>query len=141
MTWGQNSRKTPSEISYDATTDHRPNWGFHIGKESNKIMWTKLQLDQQTMEQELKWMLEALKGMQGLKSLRKSDMQSLPSYPAKEPVSIVADYLSRVREAVVKELEGALPGGKRMLADLPTELVITVPAVFLPGLSSIKMKS
>jgi len=89
------------------------------------MIWTKMELDQQGRKQELKSILDALDGMKNL-DLDKIRMENgLPSYPAREPVDIVADYLSKVREHVLKEL-GLHP---TVLSDVITDLVVTVPAV------------
>jgi hypothetical protein len=117
--------KVPSEISYSATEEHNQNWGFNIDPKALKMKWTKLQLDQQSREQELEWILEALRGMKtGMEKI--DDEHGMPSYPAKNPGDIVADYLRHVRERVVtllKKIYGAV------FNDLPKEIVVSVPAV------------
>ena len=117
--------KVPSEISYSASQEHNYNWGFSIDKKAVKMSWTKLQLDQQSRAQELTWILEALKGMkEGMANLNSE--HGMPSYPAKNPTDIVADYLRKVREKVITELRSIYGA---VFNDLPKEIVVTVPAV------------
>jgi hypothetical protein len=117
--------KVPSEISYSATQEHAYNWGFDIDKKALKMSWTKLQLDQQSREQELEWIMEALKGMRA--GMANFDAEKgMPSYPAKNPIDIVADYLRKVREKVVDQLKTTYGA---VFNDLPKEIVVTIPAV------------
>ncbi|KAH8706945.1 hypothetical protein GQ44DRAFT_777606 [Phaeosphaeriaceae sp. PMI808] len=120
--------KVPSDISYSPTAEHNYNWGFDIGS-GQKLEWTKLQLDQQSREQELQWILDALVGMKNLDMDEVRKEQGLPSYPAKEPVDIVTDYLSKLR-AHIKEKMIACIENRSTFDDLPKEIVITVPAAW-----------
>ncbi|OCK87440.1 uncharacterized protein K441DRAFT_682663 [Cenococcum geophilum 1.58] len=123
---GKAHYKVPSEISYSAAAEHNHQWGFDIHGGSQRMVWTKMELDQQGRKQELKSILDALVGMKNLDlgEIRKEN--GLPSYPAKEPVDIVADYLSKVREHVLKE-PGLQPA---MISDIITDLVVAVPAMW-----------
>jgi hypothetical protein len=89
-----------------------------------------MELDQQGREQELQCILDGLIGMKnlGLDEIRRES--GLPSYPAKEPVDIVADYLSKIRGILVEEL--VLNLGQAVFSNLVTDIVITVPAVREP---------
>jgi hypothetical protein len=117
--------KAPSEISYSAAAGDNRQWGSDIHDGSQKMIWTKMELDQQGRKQELKSILDALVGMKNL-DLDEIRMENgLPSYPAKEPVDIVADYLSKVRERVLEQ-PGLHPA---VISDIITDLVVTVPAV------------
>jgi hypothetical protein len=94
------------------------------------MVWTKLELDQQGREQELQCILDGLIGMRNLDLDEIRRESGLPSYPAKEPVDIVADYLSKVRGRLVEEL--ILEKGQAVFSNLVTDIVITVPAVSEP---------
>jgi hypothetical protein len=119
--------KVPSEISYSATLEQSYQWGFNIDSDSQKMIWTKMELDQQGRQQELQWILDALIGMNNLDIHEIRRTNGLPSYPAKEPVEIVADYLSRVRAELITELNER--HGSAVLAIMVIDLVVTVPAV------------
>jgi hypothetical protein len=118
--------KVPSEISYSSSKEHSQNWGFDIDKNAVKMTWIKLQLDQQKREQELEWILEALKGMKSGMETVKAGQGGIPDYPSRNPVDIVADFLKKVREKVVEELRATYGA---IFNDLPKEIVVTIPAV------------
>jgi hypothetical protein len=89
-----------------------------------------MELDQQGREQELQCILDGLIGMRNLDLDEIRRESGLPSYPAKEPVDIVADYLSKVRGILVEEI--ILDLGQAVFSNLVTDIVITVPAVSEP---------
>jgi hypothetical protein len=64
----------------------------------------KLELDPQQQLEELRMILDSLTGVKNLdfREIQKADRR--PSYPSKEPVEIVGDFLSSIRECVVEEL-------------------------------------
>jgi hypothetical protein len=124
------NEKVPSEISYSSTSERNYQWGFDIGNDSHKMIWTKMELDQQGRKLELQLILDALIGMRNLDLDDIRREHGLPSYPAKEPVDIVADYLSKVREIVLGELVHIFT--RAGLSEMVTDLVVTVPAVLCP---------
>lgn len=129
-TWGTKTfHKVPSEISYSATLEQNRQWGFDIDPGAQRMIWTKMELDQSDTIQELKWIKEALIGMRNLDLDAIRGENGLPSYPAKEPVDIVADYLSHLREQLLEELEDEERLGRAVLFSIVTDLVVTVPAV------------
>ena len=121
------SAKVPSEISYSSAPGRERQWGSDISQEAVKMVWTKMELDQQERSEELRMILDALNGMNNLdlKAIERS--RGIPDYPAMDPVDIVADYLSKVRAHLVQTLEATY--GKEYLTIIPIDLVITVPAV------------
>ena len=121
------SAKVPSEISYSSAPGRERQWGSDISQEAVKMVWTKMELDQQERSDELRMILDALNGMNNLdlKAIERS--RGIPDYPAMDPVDIVADYLSKVRAHLVQTLEATY--GKEYLTIIPIDLVITVPAV------------
>jgi len=119
--------KVPSEISYSHTKGPSYQWGFAIDSKSQKMTRTKLQLDQQDRLDELKLLRDELTGMKDFDMTRVREQGGLPAYTGLEPVNIVADYLTKVQESVLKELLKEIT--QQRLDQLPTDLVITVPAV------------
>lgn len=68
--------------------------------------------------------------------------QGLPSYPAKEPVDIVSDYLSKVRAHVVDRIYDEFKNmGRDYVDKIAKELVITVPAVSIVSNDTINTTS
>jgi molecular chaperone DnaK (HSP70) len=84
-------------------------------------------LDEQTREDEFKVLLELLSGIEHL-NLNRLRGTGPPAYPGKDPVEIVADYLTHVKGQLLEELSRQYPGN--LLETLPVDLVITVPAVW-----------
>jgi hypothetical protein len=117
-----NEYKVPSEISYVAAPGRHDQWGFDIAPGATKMVWTKLELEKREMAEELQSILDALDGMKGLDGQQIDAEFGLPSYPAKSPTEIVADFLERVREHVPTEIRPEILG-------LPIDLVVTAPAV------------
>jgi hypothetical protein len=105
--------KTPSEIAY---LPDGIKWGGLIPPHVQRNMWTKLELDipQQgeagTIRQELAGTIAIVGGNQ------------------KAPVEIVADYLSQVKDHLIRNLDNQY--GAKLWRTLPVTLVVTVPAVW-----------
>jgi hypothetical protein len=91
------------------------------------MVWTKLELAQQRRPEELRMILDALNGMENLDfdTIRRSG--GLPEYPAKDPVDIVADYLTFVREHLMENL--VQDYGPHYISTVPVDIVFAVPAV------------
>jgi hypothetical protein len=125
--YGGNAEKVPSEISYSAAPGNEGQWGCDIAPGSLKFAWTKLELDQQERPEELKLILRALEGMKHMDPDHVQEAHRFSSHPAKDPVDIVADYLTRVREYA----RDHPPFGfhQAIFAVTPVDLVVTVPAV------------
>jgi hypothetical protein len=119
--------KVPSEISYSLTPGAERQWGYDISPGARKMVWTKLELEQQERPDELRMILDALNGMRNLNFEDTMQRKELPSYPGKDPVDIVADYLTYIREHLVQELLQTY--GAEYLSSLPVDLVVSVPAV------------
>lgn len=127
MDWPKTTaEKIPSEVSYQ--NDGTVSWGYDISPTARKLVWTKLELDEQRPSEELRMILEVLSGMGNLDLARLRGNGGLPSYPGKDPVDIVADFLGKVREHTLIEL--ARRYRPELLKTLPIDLVITVPAVW-----------
>jgi hypothetical protein len=119
--------KVPSEISYSPAPGGERQWGYDFGSRARKLVWTKLELGQQRRPEELQMILDALNGMENLNfdTIRRSG--GLPAYPAKDPVDIVADYLTYVREHLMENL--VQDYSAHYISTVPVDIVFTVPAV------------
>jgi hypothetical protein len=98
------------------------------------MIWTKLQLQEQGRLDELDLLLKALDGMANLDLEPIVGSRGRPSYPAKEPVEIVTDYLSRLRAYFLdNELNGDHGTiGVSLLRRTPIDIVLTCPIVSKP---------
>ncbi|KAF2130413.1 Hsp70 family protein [Dothidotthia symphoricarpi CBS 119687] len=101
--------KVPSEI---AVSD-RSHWGALIASNEQRHMWTKLDLEGSQVGEAAKILQELSLSTQG---------------PHEQPVDIVADFLTHVRNHLVQNLDNQY--GKELWRTLPITLVVTVPAVW-----------
>jgi len=122
------SQKVPSRISYSPAPNGEHQWGFDIAPGSLEIMWTKLELDDQNIHEELSMILQALDAMEDFDPAVIEREDGLPPYPALDPVDIAADYLRYVREYVRDHPPRNL--STAVLTTLPIDLVVTVPAIW-----------
>ncbi|EXJ65941.1 uncharacterized protein A1O5_10917 [Cladophialophora psammophila CBS 110553] len=76
--------------------DRESQWGYEISERAIKIIWTKLEHEEQDRPRELDLPLKALDGMANLDLSEIDGISGLSAYPAKEPVQIVTDYRSRM---------------------------------------------
>ncbi|KAF2001874.1 Hsp70 family protein [Amniculicola lignicola CBS 123094] len=95
--------KVPSEIAYSANGTIL--WGSLIPPHMQRYIWTKLRLNQP-----------------------QETNGSSPQHNNKEkqPVDIIADFLSEVRKHLIKNLDARF--GEKLWRTLPVTLVVTVPA-------------
>ncbi|KAH3975901.1 hypothetical protein HBH98_042340 [Parastagonospora nodorum] len=101
--------KVPSEIGMLDRTQ----WGALIPPEAQRHMWTKLDLD-------------CPQGGEAAKILQ--ELSQAERKPSEDPVDIIADYLTHVKNHLVKNLDTQY--GKELWRTLPITLVVTVPAVW-----------
>ena len=101
----------PSEIAYTPTG---VKWGFGIPSKDKRLAWFKLLLDP------TKYSLA-----NATNSPLARTLQLMP--PGKNPVDVVADYLSELYKHTIDHLEKAL--GKDMVDASPLDFILTVPAV------------
>ncbi|KAF1944788.1 Hsp70 family protein [Clathrospora elynae] len=106
--------KVPSEIAY--TENGRTLWGSMIPPNVQRHIWTKLDLDNNRS-----YSGEAAK-------IRQELAHSVPRKPA---VDIVSEYLSKVKEQLMKNLDAQF--GPILWRSLPITLVITMPAIWSDG--------
>ena len=128
MDWpGTNNEKVPSEISYSDSDGTSVQWGASFSPNSLKLIWTKLELEPQTRLEELDLILAALHGTNNLDFRTIQQSRGLPSYPAKDPEEIVADYLTRIREKLRRRLVEDF--SQEILNTITIDLVMSVPVV------------
>lgn len=122
-----NNPKVPSVISYSGSNESESQWGYEISKNALTLVWTKLELDDCERPEELGLILTALRGMENLDFEHIREQKGLPSYPAREPEQVIADYLSEVRKYVMAHLPGDI--SRTYFDTVSTDLVVTVPSV------------
>jgi hypothetical protein len=128
MDWpGANNEKVPSEISYSPSDGASQQWGGSFSPGSLKLIWTKLELEQLNRSDELNLILGALEGTNNLDFRAIQQARGLPSYPAKDSVQIVTDYLIKARERLCGHLVTTF--APELLNTIPIDLVVSVPAV------------
>jgi hypothetical protein len=132
LSWSRSGvPKVPSVISYAPSEACEAQWGAEVSDSAVAMIWTKLELDEQDRLEELDLLLKALNGMADLELNQIAGAQGLPSYPAKEPEEIIADYLHFMRAHLVEhELEGPLSNfGANWLRRVTVDVVVTCPLV------------
>ena len=102
--------KVPSEIAY---LPGGIEWGANIAPNAQREMWTKLQLDRPQTGEAGRILRELSSNTQG---------------PRRRPVDIIADFLERVRDHLITNLDNQY--GPELWRTLPITLVVTVPAVW-----------
>jgi len=141
-----NNEKVPSRISYGVPPKHEMLWGNQIKPTTKAKVHAlmKLKLDERLKKsKQLKMLLAFLtSSFDGLDLDDDSDSNKEdgpPDYPGKDPVDVVADYLTEVRKHVYKELAELY--GEALLGSLRKELVITVPAVWSERAKDLTLKA
>jgi hypothetical protein len=127
--------KVPSLISYgnDYGFEGGLQWGNNILPGAVAMMHTKLQLDVQTVSEELNLIMDALDGVKDFDFSHIQYSVASSQYTDKSAEEIITDYLTLVFNALCKQIE-ALMDTFRLL--LPVDIVITIPAVGYPNLYS-----
>jgi hypothetical protein len=122
-----NLHKVPSVISYSPSTHtQEQQWGASLSHDAIAMINTKLELDlQDNKSEELDLILQTLDGMGNLNIEHVKTSKGYPEYTWKGPGDIVADYLTKVFQAVLP----AMNFPPEYLARIPVDIVITVPVV------------
>jgi hypothetical protein len=102
--------KVPSEVTYQK---EGLLWGFMIPPNVQRHMWTKLELENRPVGEAAKIQQETSSTALGLH---------------KQPVDIIADYLSQIKAHLMQNLDQRY--GKELWRTLPITLVVTMPAVW-----------
>jgi molecular chaperone DnaK (HSP70) len=124
-----NTEKVPSRIAYGPPPKREILWGNQIKPNTKaKIqVLMKLKLDERLKSsKQLKMLLKFL-SIDGVNLDDSDDEDGPPDYPGKEPVDIVADYLTEIRKHTFLDLQKIYGSA---LQTLTKELVVTVPAVW-----------
>jgi hypothetical protein len=97
------------------------------------MVWTKLKLDESNRSRQLELILALLTdNLEGFRMKdggeEEEDGENPPRYPGKEPVDVVTDFLTGVKDYAYEAIQTNLT--KALFNSLPIEVVITVPAVW-----------
>ncbi|KAJ0417519.1 hypothetical protein BJY00DRAFT_325500 [Aspergillus carlsbadensis] len=109
--------KTPSRIAYAAENGGRERWGYQVEPGMVAQSWTKLLLDRGTPLTRFDDALEEAAGMGIFK---------LP--PGKSAIQVVADYLSKVYDHILRSIAKQIT--EATLQITPLEFWFTVPAIW-----------
>ena len=140
-----NTEKVPTRISYGVPPKIDIQWGNLIRPNTKAYVHAlmKLRLDERLKQsKQLKVLLAFLtSNFNGLDldDLNSDDEDGPPAYPGKDPVDIVADYLTEVRRHVWQDLGKQY--GESMFDSLTKELVVTVPAVWSERAKDLTLKA
>ncbi|KAK3332846.1 hypothetical protein B0T19DRAFT_448679 [Cercophora scortea] len=149
ITQNATNEKVPSRIAYNPPPNATILWGNQIKHNTKAAVHAcmKLRLDEKMKGSEQFRMLLAFltSRMTGL-DVDVDDLPALgtelegpPEYPGKDPVDMVADYLTEVRKATWTEIGNAY--GDEMFAQMRKELVVTVPAVWSERAKDLTLKA
>ena len=133
--WGKdmdNHDKVPSVYSYTPKVGAEQNWGSSLGPNAIAMIHTKLELDVQSVSDELDFILKTLQGMKNLhfeEGVVQAD-ESGKIYPDKSSEDVVTDYMEELFKYVMQE-EFLKKREVRsvVLKKVSTDIVITVPTV------------
>jgi hypothetical protein len=126
---GHVAKKTPSRISFARATGSEAQWGADISIDTARLAYTKLQLQPAKKIDELRKVEDAVKAITHLKIDRIDLKNGSALTYSKSAEDVVANYLMRLREWLVRQLRLKYPAAT--LATTPVDLVVTVPAVCL----------
>ncbi|KIW07496.1 uncharacterized protein PV09_01461 [Verruconis gallopava] len=133
-----NDNKIPSVNSYSEPSLNKSRkerqFGRDLSPNAVAMVNSKLELDvQDTKLAELESLVHALEGMKNLSYANVKRCRGHPGFSWKSSEQIVTDYLAKVFKAFSEYLDRAYPGmGNALREEVPTELVITVPADWSP---------
>jgi hypothetical protein len=133
--WGRqmgNSEKIPSVISYTRSCRDRDGnfyqqWGSSLSDNAVAMVNTKLQLDIESVSEELKILRSTLHGMRNLDFKYIKDSTNRPDFPRKGPEDIVTDYLKKIFQYLVRAVDNYFSNVAR--GRFPVDIVATIPTV------------
>jgi hypothetical protein len=131
--WGKdmdNHDKVPSVYSYTPRVGTEQNWGSSLGPDAIAMIHTKLELDVQSIPDELDFILKTLAGVKNLHF--EDGVMQVPDerrrYPDSSSEQIVTDYMKKVFEYLQQE---NVLLSQEIRENISTDIVITVPTVSL----------
>ena len=125
----RNRYEVPSTISYSTPSeDMEEQWGSDLSPDAVAMIHTKMELDVGDVSTELDFILQTLYGTKDLRSPHFTGTSGLPDYTDRSSEQIVMDYLKKIVEKVLENLL-EFRASKELLDGIPTDIVITVPAV------------
>ncbi|KAM7198281.1 hypothetical protein V8F33_005072 [Rhypophila sp. PSN 637] len=140
------NEKVPSRIAYGPPPVAEILWGNQIKANTKSTVHAcmKLRLDEKMKgSEQFRHLLAFLTSRMTDLDIDVDDLldkpDGPPEYPGKDPVDMVADYLTRVRGAAWAEIEKTY--GKEMFASMRKELVVTVPAVWSERAKDLTLKA
>ncbi|KAF8541822.1 hypothetical protein BDD12DRAFT_803390 [Trichophaea hybrida] len=135
--------KVPSQIAYGNFDDDETElWGDLIPPNVPRQTWLKLRLDEPKPRLCIHQMWGVLSGMDSLEIADNNDSDSEdnpPSYPGKQPVDMISDYLKAVNTHVVTVLTAQYTDA--ILKTMDFEVVVTVPAVWSDKAKALTLKA
>jgi hypothetical protein len=132
LNWGtdmDNHEKVPSVYSYSRKVGKEQNWGSSLAPDAVAMIHTKLELDVQSVSDELDFILKTLEGTKNL-NFDEGVIQAEESgrkYPDKSSEDIVTDYMTEVFKYLMQE--NILLERLTVLKYASTDIVVTVPTV------------
>ncbi|KAH8723592.1 Hsp70 family protein [Phaeosphaeriaceae sp. PMI808] len=113
--------KVPSEIAYQSDGEK---WGSLIPPNVSRHMWTKLQLDRPQTGEAARII---------------GEQQHVALALDKEPVDIAADFLTHVKDHLLKSLD--IVYGRQIWATLPITLLVTIPAIWSDAAKNLTLQA
>ncbi|KAH0606557.1 uncharacterized protein H6S33_003391 [Morchella sextelata] len=120
----RSSDKVPSEISYDSSGEISK-WGFQIKTGEERLAWIKL-------------LLEPTKYISNNGTIN-STRSLILDRNTKEPVDVVADYLTCLRKHAIHCIQTTY--GKAFLDATPIDYILTVPAIWTDNAKELTLRA
>jgi hypothetical protein len=132
--WGyqmSNTAKVPSVISYSPSSRDQhgemfEQWGHSVSEGAVAIINVKLQLDVDSVSDELNTLRSILDGTKDFSFEYIKASKGRPDYPWKGPEAIVTDYLKRVFGYLSQTVDNF---ARVVRSGFPTDIVATIPTV------------
>ncbi|KAF2201018.1 actin-like ATPase domain-containing protein [Delitschia confertaspora ATCC 74209] len=127
-TWGDqmdNHDKVPSVISYSPPTiEGEQQWGSSLSPDAVTMVHTKLELDVNSVSEELDFIMQSLDGMRNLNFQHIRASGNLAAYTHKTPEDVVTDYLTNVFEYLERVVDNF---SQALREQITTDIVVTIP--------------
>jgi hypothetical protein len=126
---GTNTDKVPSVISYtEPSNKAEKQWGSDLSDNAVVMINQKLELEVRSLSEELDLIISTLDRVHDLNFGHVKKSPPSPEYTTKGPDLIVLDYLRKVFNHVLPEIDKFV-GRSQMRDILPVDIVATIPAV------------